>query len=141
VFFIHLDDPGFPDPPWPGQRRLGPYETAEEAYEQAVSDAASGAGLAVGIYDEETSLLLARMPDIPIEEYLDMHPSAKRQVDLPAAPKKGIKAVYSRSRIATSAAAEANRRHKERVAQQQGNVDLLLLQKLLPEGVDAKDLL
>lgn len=41
-FYIHFADPGFPDPPWPGERRLGPFPTPEEAHEQAASDVAHG---------------------------------------------------------------------------------------------------
>jgi hypothetical protein len=54
-FFIHLEDPGFPEHPWPGQRRLGPYPTSEEAVEQAVSDASLGHGVALGVYAEPES--------------------------------------------------------------------------------------
>lgn len=53
-YFIHIADPGFPEPPWPGERRLGPF-SLEAAVEQAVSDAAQGISLAVGIYSEEES--------------------------------------------------------------------------------------
>lgn len=55
TYFIHLEDPGFPDEPWPGVRRLGPYPTSEEAFEQAVSDAAYGMGTALGVYAEAES--------------------------------------------------------------------------------------
>lgn len=54
-WFIHLDDPGFQDNPFPGQRRLGPFDTAEEAVAQAVSDAAVGMGVAAGVYGEDES--------------------------------------------------------------------------------------
>lgn len=53
-YFIHITDPGFPDRPWPGERRFGPY-TLEAAQEQAVSDAAQGIALAVGIFSAEES--------------------------------------------------------------------------------------
>jgi hypothetical protein len=54
-YYIHLEDPGFPDHPWPGVRRLGPFLTLEEATEQAISDAALGHGVALGVYSEEES--------------------------------------------------------------------------------------
>lgn len=54
-FFIHLDDPGFPDPPWPFQRRLGPYDTHEEAVRQAVSDLAGGHSVGATVYSHEES--------------------------------------------------------------------------------------
>jgi hypothetical protein len=55
AFYIHIEDPGFPEAPWPGERRLGPFVTEEEALNQAVSDAALGFGLAVGVYSEAES--------------------------------------------------------------------------------------
>ncbi len=54
-FFIHHHDPQFEEPPWPGVRRLGPYNTLEEAQAQAEADAASGYGVALGIFSEEES--------------------------------------------------------------------------------------
>jgi hypothetical protein len=56
-FYIHVDDPSFPDAPWPGVRRLGPYLTLEEAQAQATSDAAFS-GLTGEIYDEDASAAL-----------------------------------------------------------------------------------
>lgn len=55
TFFVHLEDPGFPDHPWPGIRRLGPFLTSDEAAAQAISDAASGHGIALGVYSEAES--------------------------------------------------------------------------------------
>lgn len=55
-WYIHIADPGFPEPPWPGERRLGPYPTHEEALAQAVEDAAGGYAIAVGVYSAEESL-------------------------------------------------------------------------------------
>lgn len=54
-FYIHLEDPGFPEHPWPGVRRLGPFLSDTEALEQAVSDASLGHGVALGIYTEAES--------------------------------------------------------------------------------------
>lgn len=59
AFYIHVVDPGFPDPPWPGERRLGPFLTAEEAEAQAVNDVAHGHiadESLVGVYSESESL-------------------------------------------------------------------------------------
>jgi hypothetical protein len=58
-FYIHLLDPGFPDAPWPGARRLGPYNTAEEAEEQAIDDVARGMGEVLGVFDAEASEAMA----------------------------------------------------------------------------------
>lgn len=55
AFFVHYTDPGFPEHPWPNERRLGPYPTADEALAQAVEDAAGGYAVAVGVYDEAES--------------------------------------------------------------------------------------
>ena len=44
MFYIHITDPGYPDPPYPGERRFGPYITKEEALNQAASDASVGMG-------------------------------------------------------------------------------------------------
>lgn len=54
-WYIHVADPGFPEPPWPGERRLGPYLTDTEAIEQAVSDSGYGMGVIVGVYSAEES--------------------------------------------------------------------------------------
>lgn len=54
-FYIHIADPSFPEPPWPGERRLGPFPTSDEALEQAISDAAIGAAVAIGVFSEAES--------------------------------------------------------------------------------------
>jgi hypothetical protein len=55
-YYIHIEDPGFPEEPWPGQRRMGPYLTQEEAVEQAASDISTGAGGGVvGIFTTSAS--------------------------------------------------------------------------------------
>lgn len=51
-FWIHYADPGFPDPPWPGVRRVGPFNNVEEAKAQAASDAATGQGVALGVVND-----------------------------------------------------------------------------------------
>ena len=58
AYYIHYADPGFPDPPWPGERRLGPFPTLAEAQAQAVSNSASGYGDALGIWSDENSTAL-----------------------------------------------------------------------------------
>jgi hypothetical protein len=55
TFYIHIADPAYPDAPWPGERRLGPFLTADEALNQAISDASQGFGWPLGIYDEKES--------------------------------------------------------------------------------------
>ena len=56
-YFIHIADPGFPETPWPGVRRFGPFNTREEAYNQAVEDVSNGAPV-LGIFSEDDSLQL-----------------------------------------------------------------------------------
>lgn len=58
MFYLHIADDGFAEPPWPGERRLGPFETAAEAEAQAVNDVAIGAlseADLIGVYDEAGS--------------------------------------------------------------------------------------
>jgi len=55
TYFIHLEDPQFAEGPWPGIRRLGPFNTQEEALNQAASDAAYGGGTALGVFTDEES--------------------------------------------------------------------------------------
>jgi hypothetical protein len=55
TYYVHLEDPGFPEHPWPGERRLGPFLSSDEALTQAVSDASLGHGVAAGIYAESES--------------------------------------------------------------------------------------
>ncbi len=54
MFYIHIEDPGFPGEPWPGQRRFGPYNTSDEGLAQAASDWAQGHGKALGVWDEDS---------------------------------------------------------------------------------------
>jgi len=54
-YFIHYADPGFPEDPWPGERRSGPY-SKDAALEQAINDVATGYGVPVGIYSDDESL-------------------------------------------------------------------------------------
>lgn len=106
-FFIHLDDPGFPEHPWPGQRRLGPYPTSAEALEQAVSDASLGLGVAAGIYEQAES-----------EKRL--------------AGKRG-KATVTRARIQARGETIARRRQEEQAAEvEQTKRDI---EAMLPAGV------
>jgi nitric oxide reductase activation protein len=55
MYYIHYEDPSFNEAPWPGQRRSGGYLTLDEAKAQAINDIAVGAGIPVGIYDEDGS--------------------------------------------------------------------------------------
>lgn len=61
-FYIHLADASFDGPPWPGERRLGPYLTVEEAQNQAASDVAHNlvpAAALVGVFTSAESQLRA----------------------------------------------------------------------------------
>lgn len=115
-FFVHLRDPGFPDSPWPGERRLGPFLTSEEAANQAVSDLAGGY-LAddeiVGIYAADES--------------------EKRTDDL----NKG-KAVYVASRLRARAATARKRAAASRATAHQETEEAL--KAMLPDGLTWKDL-
>jgi len=65
-FYVHIKDPGFPDPPWPGERRLGPFLTVEEAHSQAVSDVAQGhisEENLIGVFDDSASAARDEHPD------------------------------------------------------------------------------
>jgi len=111
-FYIHIADPGFPEPPWPGERRLGPYNTREEAEAQAVSDAAGGYAVALGIYEEGES--------------------HKRAVQA----NRG-KAVVTRAKIKSKGETEAKRRHKER--QKNLDSDVRALAEMLPTGMGMEE--
>lgn len=100
--FIHLDDPGFPDEPWPGQRRLGPFNTPEEALAQAVHDAAMGQGVASGIYPEEHSEALRRPKDALAFDLGQAQESLKQHI---AEGESGELIEATRSRIAEGEAA------------------------------------
>jgi hypothetical protein len=54
-YYVHVEDPGFPEEPWPGERRLGPYDDEDAAYEQAVDEAAYGGAVVLGVYEEDAS--------------------------------------------------------------------------------------
>lgn len=112
-----MADPGFPHPPWPGVRRLGPFLTPEEALSQAVSDAAGGHGVALGVYDDAAS------------ETLRENPKAK------------VAALFPPSEIKRRGTAEARRRVKLAQTEALDQIDRdALLEKILPEGVTVADL-
>jgi hypothetical protein len=114
-FYIYVEDPGFPDHPWPGFRRLGPFLTADEAVAQAVSDAAGGAGVAAGVYPESAFDALA----------LGKKPAAHT----------------TKSEIKKAGEREAKRRDKVTALElaSEGERDQAL-QAFLPEGVTVADL-
>jgi hypothetical protein len=115
-FYIHMLDPGYPDEPWPGERRLGPYLTLDEASEQAAHDLATGylsEKNFVGIYDEAGSV-----------ERLD--PGAKVK-SLHSAKKVATRSAEVRSALLLPAARSLD---AQRAA----------LDQLLPEGVSADDM-
>lgn len=107
-FYVHVEDPGFPEPPWPGERRLGPFPTAAEALEQAVSDAALGSVLAVGVYSEEESERRR------VTSHIDagMGLSAASRGEPPSS--HGGKATHTRSQIARRADTVSRKLAKER---------------------------
>lgn len=152
-FYIHIDDPGFPDPPWPGQRRFGPYNTVEEALAQAAADAAQGMGVAVGIYDEENSDLLADPPtDEQVEQSRavlrngdDVDPfivERSRDVVARRAGVRAAKAMYPRSEIKRRGEVEFRRRAKVEALEHASEEerDKALDAILASTGMTAKDL-
>lgn len=135
-FFIHLADPGFEDPPWPNMRRLGPYDTSEEALAQAVADAAQGMGVALGVYDEEASESHAERIDPG-----DGEPVDERGAKIDAHPRK-MAAVFTASDIKRRGVAERKRREKlaEHEALDAQGRDAIVDELLAGTGVTAKDL-
>ena len=73
-YYIHIADPGFPEPPYPGVRRIGPIEDLEAVKAQAVEDMASGGANVLGIYDASQS-------DGMADKGADTHPSGRINVD------------------------------------------------------------
>lgn len=139
AFFIHLADPGFPNPPFPGARRLGPYNTVEEALAQAVADAAQGAGVALGIYDEEASETHDALPKMKTDSkgapVLD---AAGYQVELKIKP---AGAIYTQSEIRRRGEAEAKRRKKLEANEALGqNERDAALQAILGDAVKVEEL-
>lgn len=124
-FFIHISDPGFPDPPFPHERRLGPYNTMEEAAAQAVSDTALGFGTPLGVYAEVESEKRAEGIHEP-------------DTGTFRATTKG-KAAYSRSQIEKRAETMRNRIQAQAVATAQEAEEAL--RAILPEGVTYDDLM
>lgn len=116
-FFIHIADPGFPEPPWVNERRLGPYDTDEEAANQAVHDLATGF-LAednfLGVFDDENS------------ELRDQRPAKAKAAIIP-------------SKLKPRAATIRRKAHAQRLRDLQDQQTAL--EELLPEGVTIADLL
>lgn len=133
-FFVHLTDPGFPEPPWPGERRLGPFDTPEEAEAQAVSDIAYGGGEGiVGVYSESES---ERRREASHPEDVGSALAADRE----ARPvSRGGKAHRSRSQLQPRA--ETARRRLEAERARQIEEDTRAFQETLPKGVSIDDLL
>lgn len=113
-FYIHIPDPGFPEPPWPGERRLGPFNTAEEAEAQAIDDVARGMGEVLGVFDEEASEAMAS--------------SSKRRAAAVVPSRINKKAETRRNRYLSEQAKVAD--------EQRANVEALL-----PAGVTFDDLM
>lgn len=123
-FFIHYEDPGFPEQPFPNERRLGPFLTQEEAVAQAVSDAALGIGVPLGIYPEAESE--KRREGSWNEEEQRWEPG------------RAGKAAYSRGQVEKRAVTMQRRLHAAAVAAQQEQAEAL--KAILPEGVTMSDL-
>lgn len=58
MYFIHIEDPQFHEAPWPGVRRLGPFETKKQAEEQAAAERLRGIEIA-GIHTGTESQALS----------------------------------------------------------------------------------
>jgi hypothetical protein len=78
--FIHIQDPGFPEPPWPKVRRFGAF-TLDEAHEQAASDIATGQYSECEIFSAEDSEALAHAHMNPgaMPEVTDLFDEARVQ--------------------------------------------------------------
>jgi len=143
-YFIHVRDPGFPDPPWPGERRLGPFLTLEEAEAQATSDLAhsyiTGDGM-TGIYTNAESDARAEGLRQAWDEaraqgssdpYAPPPPFDPATVDAgtPSATATELEqgAVTARRKLLAT--------HARSVSDQRES-----LQALLPDGVDAEELI
>lgn len=116
-YYIHIADPGFPDPPWPGRRRLGPYLTQGEAEDQAIDDLSRGIireDEFMGIYEEDASEQMA-------------------------SGVKKLKAAVVASRVLPKADTR-RRRYLARVAKEQED-NRAAFQALLPKGVRVEDLM
>lgn len=109
-FFVHLADPGFPDHPFPGERRSGPYLTEAEALEQAVWDACGNSAVVVGVYHEAESEKRAH--------------STARSVG---------KAVHTGGQVHRKAEALSKRLQKEAADARQADYDALA--QILPPGM------
>lgn len=131
-FFVHYYDPGFPNPPWPMQRRIGPFLTHEEAFNQAVSDAAHGMGLALGIWSTEDSKKLMETTSIvsQVDEYGNPSYISLSQEEVRDAMIK-IKPRFKAADIATSA--EVMRKELERSSMTDED-RLALLKTILPDA-------
>lgn len=166
-FYIHIDDPQFKGwdadgnraSPWPGQRVLGPFTDdpdtgvsgLDQALAQAVSDAASGMGVAAGVYDEENSQMLAYVPtDEEIEgaravlrnkDSGDDHRDEANDKIARRAAAGRAKTVYPRSEIKRRGEAELKRRLKRAALELASEAERdRALQAFLPEGVTVADL-
>jgi hypothetical protein len=120
AYFIHLADPSFPEGPWPGERRLGPFNSQKEAAAQAANDIAIGMGESIiGVYSEAES---------------DKRDEAMRSEDAPQA-----KLAVTREKLDSAAAKirEQNNREVARVIEEQRQ----LLEQVLPEGVSVDEFL
>lgn len=143
-YFIHIADPGFPDPPWPGERRLGPFPTAEEATDQAINDMAHG-----HITQESLTGVFSESESLKRKDVLRARWEAHREVLATADPyEPPTFAAHEhrggKSHIAPSAVARraATARKKLLAHQALGIEDQrLTLERMLPEGVSINDML
>ena len=124
-YYIHITDPGFPDHPWPGERRFGPYAELDDAIAQAVSDAAIGMGTALGIYeysDEQETEIEALM--ITTDQITQI--------------KRPGKTVYTQAQIEDEANTIRKEMQAKALADHQQREEMMKV--ILPEGITWKDM-
>lgn len=132
--YIHLDDPGFPDRPWAGGRRLGPFHACEEsglsaeevALGQAVSDYAGGAYVPLGIFDDENSRMLDDPTDVEVADSLmklkepdENDPKGLERAEAIIAARKAVK--NAKPVVSAAAIRKAGEREKKRREKEQEN--------------------
>jgi hypothetical protein len=133
-FYIHVVDRGYPDTPWPRERRFGPYLRKQHALEQAANDVAIGMteiGEMVGIFSEAESLKRA-YPEPLVDEH-------GRVTEHESVPEGLGKLTVSPDVIEKRANEIALQSAGEAAAIAQAQVEAL--ESALPPGVSAKDVM
>lgn len=142
VFFIHIADATFSDPPCPGERRLGPFLTVEEAQAQAANDVAHGhvaPDALLGVYSDAESRARAEAMDRAHARHKPQDDPWEGPTRFDPRGRRGGKLACSTARILKTAdkqRAEMLEAHARTIEDQRAS-----LQQMLPEGVDADELL